>query len=65
QGVRSQIERQAGNTNEIKQAVDAITITIEEKASSGSSINSLLKKQSNELIQFEKEIKISTESLLS
>lgn len=65
QGVRSQIERQAGNTNEIKQAVDAITVTIEEKASSGSSINSLLKKQSNELIQFEKEIKISTESLLS
>ena len=65
QGVRSQIERQAGNTNEIKQAVDAITITIEEKASSGSSINSLLKKQSNELIQFEKEIKVSTESLLS
>lgn len=65
QGVRSQIERQAGNTNEIKQAVDAITVTIEEKASSGSSINSLLKKQSNELIQFEKEIMISTESLLS
>ena len=65
QGVRSQIKRQAGNTNEIKQAVDAITVTIEEKASSGSSINSLLKKQSNELIQFEKEIKISTESLLS
>ncbi len=65
QGVRTQIERQASNTNEIKQAVDAITVTIEEKASSGSSINSLLKKQSNELIQFEKEIKISTESLLS
>lgn len=65
QGVRSQIERQAGNTNEIKQAVDAITITIEEKASSGSSINALLKKQASELIQFEKEIKVSAESLLS
>ena len=65
QGVRSQIERQAGNTNEIKQAVDAITVTIEEKASSGSSINALLKKQASELIQFEKEIKVSAESLLS
>ena len=65
QGVRVQIERQAGNTNEIKQAVDAITVTIEEKASSGSSINALLKKQANDLVQFEKEIKVSSESLLS
>jgi len=64
QGVRNQIKKQADNTNEIRHAVDSITVTIEEKASSGSKVNLLLKNQSVSLDEFEKEIKQSAESLL-
>ena len=65
QGVRKQITKQAVNTNEIKQAVDSITITIEDKATAGSKINSHLKKQSQELNVFENDLRKSSESLLS
>lgn len=64
QGVRDEIKRQAVNTNEIKLAIDSITSTIEEKASSGTEINDLLKKQSNDLFLFEKELKVSSETIL-
>lgn len=64
QGVRDEIKKQAVNTNEIKLAIDSITATIEEKASSGTEINDLLKKQSNDLLLFEKELKVSSETIL-
>lgn len=64
QGVRGEIKKQAKNTNEIKLAIDSITATIEEKASSGTEINDLLKKQSNDLMLFEKELKVSSETIL-
>lgn len=64
QGVRDEIKKQAVNTNEIKLAIDSITATIEEKASSNTEINDLLKKQSNDLLLFEKELKVSSETIL-
>lgn len=64
QGVRTQISKQAKNTNEIKHAVDSITATVEDKATAGSNINTLLKAQSQALDLFEKEIKKSAESIM-
>ena len=65
QNVKTQIVKQANNTAEIKHAVDAITVTIEEKASAGTDITNLLRKQSNEMEAFERDIQKSAESILS
>lgn len=64
QNMKTQILRQAGNTTEIRRAVDAITETIEEKATSGAEINALLRKQSDEMHAFEREIQKSAENVL-
>lgn len=63
--IRSQIKRQASNTNEIRIAVDAITTTIEEKATMGSQINEQLNQQSKDLDSFEKDIIASSKSLMA
>lgn len=63
--IRSQIKRQASNTNEIRIAVDAITTTIEEKATMGSQINEQLNQQSKDLDSFEKDIISSSKSLMA
>lgn len=65
QNVKTQIVKQANNTAEIKHAVDAITVTIEEKATAGTDITNLLRKQSNEMEAFERDIQKSAESILS
>lgn len=64
EAVRTQIARQAGNTSEIRHAVDSITNTIEDKASMGANINELLKKQARELDHFETDIKASASHIL-
>lgn len=64
QTVKNQMLKQANNTAEIRHAVDAITVTIEEKAAAGSEINALLRKQSSDLDAFEKDIKKSAESIV-
>jgi len=64
QGVRVQIKKQSNNTNEIRQAVDSITVTVEEKASVGTGINKKLKTQSDDMDRFEKEIRSTAKSLM-
>ena len=64
QGVRVQIKKQSNNTNEIRQAVDSITVTVEEKASVGTGINKKLKTQSDDMDRFEKEIRNTAKSLM-
>lgn len=64
QGVRVQIQKQSTNTNEIRQAVDSITSTVEEKATVGTGINRKLKAQSDDMDRFEKEIRSTAKSLM-
>ena len=65
QGVRTQINQQTKNTNEIRLAVDSITSTVDEKASSGLKINQMIKAQSAKMADFEKNLKHSSEALIS
>lgn len=63
--VREQMKRQASNTCDIKNAIDAVTATIEEKATMGSRINEQLNEQSKALNSFEKDIIASSSKLLT
>ena len=65
QGVRTQINQQSLNTNEIRIAVDSITSTVEEKAASGLKINQMIKEQSIKMADFEKNLKHSSDALIS
>lgn len=64
QDVRVEFNKQAMNRVEVRKAVDSIASAVEDKASLGNDINQKLKRQSNDLVNFEKDIKKSAESLL-
>lgn len=64
QTVKGQISKQAGNTSEIKNAIESITTTIEDRAAMGVRINELLRRQSSDMNTFETELKKSASTIV-